>query len=155
VQSSGAADTTHQDQLHFNISVCNASGTSLNLSGYTLKYWYTEDGASDPPNTAVDYSPVSPAPTVTASKINISVWRVNATSVMVIKFAATTPPLAAGACTGAFQLRVYSGSAYTCCFGAQAGDYSYLAGSTLADNQNITAYNAQGLLIWGLEPALQ
>ena len=44
---------------------------------------------------------------------------------------------------------------YACCFGAQAGDYSYKAGTTPADNQNITAYNAQGLLIWGLEPALQ
>ncbi len=70
---------------------------------------------------------------------------------MVVTFGATT--LSAGACTNTIQTRVYSGATYACCFKAQAGDYSYQAG-TMADNQNITAYNAQGLLIWGLEPAL-
>ena len=77
--------------------------------------------------------------------------RVNATSVMVVTFGATT--LSAGACTATIQLRIYAQN-YACCYAAQAGDYSYQAGA-LADNQNITAYNAQGLLIWGLEPALQ
>jgi hypothetical protein len=157
VQSKIQPDPTNPSsasQLYVNIQVCNASGASLNISGYSLKYWYTEDGASAAQQTNVDYSPITPAPTVTASLIDFSVWRVNATSVMLIKFAASTPALAAGACTGAMQLRIFA-QGYVCCYAAQAGDYSYLAGTALADNQNITAYNAQGLLIWGLEPTLQ
>ena len=139
-------------QLYINLSVCNTSGSSLPLSGYTLKYWYTEDGASATPQTAIDYNG-GVSVTATASFLPNDALRTKATSVMVVTFGATT--LTAGQCTNTMQLRVYGGATYTCCFGAQAGDYSYQAGTTLADNQNITAYNAQGLLIWGLEPALQ
>ncbi len=149
VKSVIQADSTQQSQLYIDIEVCNASGASLALNGYSLKYWYTEDGASETQMTAVDYAGGATL-TATASLLDPSAFRVKATSVMVVTFGATT--LAAGACTGTIQLRIYAQN-YVCCYGPQAGDYSYLAGTTLADNQNITAYNPQGLLVWGLEPA--
>jgi cellulose 1,4-beta-cellobiosidase len=136
-------------QLYVNISVCNASGASLSLAGMTLKYWYTADGAATVQTASADYSPITPAPTLTATLLPLPAY-VGGDSVLSIKFGATT--LAAGACTGAIQIRIFA-QGYQCCYAAQAGDYSYLAGTALADNQNIAAYNAQGLLIWGLEPA--
>jgi len=151
VQSRGQADVSSATYLLLNISVCNVSGAPLSLSGITLKYWYTADAATSTPAVSIDYSSVAPTPTATAVLLDVSVFRTNADAVMQMKFDASS--LATGACTGQIQLRIYSQN-YTCCYAAQAGDYSYLASSTFADNQNITAYDAQGLLIWGLEPAL-
>ncbi len=154
VESSIQPDPTSLNQfsqLYINFVVCNASGSSLNLNGYTLKYWYTEDGASQTQQTAIDYNGGVPV-TAAASFLPSDALRTDATSVMVVTFGSTT--LNAGACTSTIQTRIYSGTTYVCCFGPQAGDYSYQAGA-LAPNEKITAYNAQGLLIWGLEPALQ
>ena len=151
VKSKIQADTAanQQTQLYVNISVCNASGASLNLNGYTLKYWYTEDGATTAQMTGIDYNG-GVSVTATATLLDPPAWRVKTSSVMVVTFGAAT--LAAGTCTATMQFRIFD-QGYTCCYDPQVGDYSYLAGTALADNQNITAYNAQGLLIWGLEPA--
>ena len=151
VKSQNQADATQQSQLYVNITVCNVSTSTLNLAGYALKYWYTEDGASAAQLVSIDYSAYTGV-TASAALIDLSASRTKATSVMTVKFGTTSPELAAGACTGTIQLRIYA-QGYVCCYDPQAGDYSY-GGTTLAPNQNITAYNAQGLLIWGLEPAL-
>ncbi len=154
VQSKASADSGNMTQLYLNIAVCNTSSSSLNLSGYTLKYWYTEDGASTAQNVAVDCT-CGITGTVTAALLDPSAFRDNATSVLQIKFGATT--LAANSCTNAggnpTQIRVYD-QGYTCCYFPQAGDYSFSSSTSLKDNPNITVYNPQGLLVWGLEPAL-
>jgi hypothetical protein len=150
VKSQNQADATQQGQLYVNLNICNVSTAALNLAGYSLKYWYTEDGASVAQLVSIDFTAYAGV-TGSAVLLDLSAARVKATSVLTVKFGTTSPALAAGACTGTIQIRVYAQN-YVCCYGPQAGDYSY-GGTTLAANQNITAYNAQGLLIWGLEPA--
>ena len=159
VQSQAKPD--NKTQLAVFIAVCNASSSSLSLSGITVKYWYTEDGVAATPAVAIDYAGgVTPTPTATAALLTGNAIRVDATSVLTITFGATQ--LAAGACTGALQIRIYPSDNIACCFAAQLGDtangwdpdYSYANNATLTDNPKITAYSAQGLLIWGLEPAL-
>jgi len=121
----------------------------------TLKYWYTTGGASGAQSVETDYSPVTPKPTVSAVLLELADFKVKADAVLSITFGATTPALAANACTGGIQFRLHPTDLTCggCTYGVPSTDYSYLASTSLADNQNITAYNAQGLLIWGLEPA--
>ena len=66
VKSSNRADSSNMTQLYVNVVVCNASGAALTLTGYSLKYWYTEDGASTAQQTAIDYNGGVPV-TATAS----------------------------------------------------------------------------------------
>jgi hypothetical protein len=101
----------------------------------------------------IDSDPFSVKPTLTVTSLALADFRVKADTVLVATFGSGS--LAAGACTGDIQLRIhpvdYSGPT---AYGAQTGDYSYLASpTTSAANQNVTAYNDKGLLIWGLEPA--
>ena len=131
--------------------ICNASGSSLSLSGVFLKYWYTEDGATLEQVAAIDYvAGLSPAPTATVTLLDLSAFRDKASSVLQVTFGSNT--LAANACTGAVQISVHPQD-YMGAYAAQSGDYSYSAATTLTDNPNITAYDSAGLLIWGLEPA--
>jgi hypothetical protein len=152
VRSQGQADSSKQQNLMIYISVCNASGASLSLSGMTLKYWFTEDGVNTALAVAVDWGGgLSPAPTATAEWLDVPDFKVNAHSVLTVTFGANT--LATGACTDAIQMRVHPADNMACCFDPQAGDYSYSAATTMTDNPKITAYSSKGLLIWGLEPA--
>jgi hypothetical protein len=151
VQSWGLADSASATSLVIQVSVCDVSGATLSLSGITLKYWYTVDAASYTQMISIDYCPVTPAPSAPASFLAIDALRTNADAVAQLTFGSTL--LATGACTGAIQMRIFTQS-YSCCYAAQAGDYSYLASTLLTDNPKITAYNAQGLLIWGTEPPL-
>jgi hypothetical protein len=148
VQSAGQADS--QQTLSLNISVCNASGSSLSLNGVSLKYWYTEDGAAVEQVASVDYvAGLSPAPTASATLLDLSAYRDKASSVLQVTFGSNT--LAANACTGAVQISVHPQD-YVGTYAAQSGDYSYSAATTLTDNPNITAYDSKGMLIWGVEP---
>lgn len=146
--------TDNKTQLALYINVCNSSSASLSLTGYSVKYWFTSDGTQGAQTCEIDSNPFSSKPTLTVTSLALADFRVKADTVLEAKFSAGS--LAAGACTGDIQLRIhpvdYSGPT---AYGAQTGDYSYLASpSTSAANQNVTAYNDKGLLIWGLEPAL-
>lgn len=146
--------TDNKTQLALYINVCNASSAALSLTGYSVKYWFTSDGTQGAQTCEIDSDPFSVKPTLTVTSLDLADFRVKADTVLVAKFGGGS--LAAGACTGDIQLRIhpvdYSGPT---AYGAQTGDYSYLASpTTSAANQNATAYNDKGLLIWGLEPAL-
>lgn len=154
-QSTGEAGSV----LRFSMGICNTSSSAVNLNGYTMKYWYTADGASLAQLVDIRYAPPplsSTNPTATAELLAIDQFRDKADAVLTLKFAAAT--LNAGACAGssgsAIQIEIHTNN-YQGSYSAQTTDYSYLAGTTLKDNQYITIYNPQGLLVWGLEPELQ
>jgi hypothetical protein len=141
--------------LRFSVAICNASSAALDLKGYTMKYWYTADGASTTQDANIAYAPAplitNTNPTATAALIaNISDFRNKADAVLTLSFSSVS--LTASTCTGAIQVEIHpDGWAGT--YSTQTTDYSYLAATTLTDNPNITVYNDKGQLIWGLEPA--
>ena len=149
-ETSGRPDATQQGQLYVGLAVCNIGGSELDLNGYTVKYWYTEDAAGGTQSATLAASHESPIPTVSAALLDATDFRVNASSVMTLKFGAVT--VAPGNCTGPDVVRIYSPN--YCCYDAQAGDYSYLDSITLMPNPHVTVYDSSGLLVWGTEPAI-
>ena len=155
VKAQTQAQADGGSMLRLFISVCNAGSASLTLTNYTLKYWYSADGAALSQEVAITYSPATPTPTASAVLLDLDVARVHADATLTLKFGATT--LATGACTGGIQIEIHAQN-YTGTYGPQGtgdtADYSYSSSTTLKDNPNVTIYNDKGGLVWGLEPAL-
>jgi hypothetical protein len=137
----------------------------VNLNGYTLKYWYTADGAATTQVPVIAYAPppftTGTNPAAKAELLPIKGFRECTTStggiqtckadaVLTLTFA--TANLAANACTQAVQLEIHP-DGWAGSYDKQTTDYSYIVATALKDNQYITIYNAQGLIVWGLEPA--
>jgi hypothetical protein len=140
--------------LRFDLALCNTSSEAVNLNGYTLKYWYTSDGASTTQVPVIAYAPpplnTGTNPTATADFLPLKPALQKADTQLTLKFSAAS--IAAGKCTDAIKLEIHP-EGWAGSYSEQTTDYSYLAGTALKDNPNVTIYNPQGLLVWGVEPA--
>ena len=116
------------------ISIVNEGSAAVNLSGLTVRYYYTKEGYVAQKLT-IDWSPVQG---VTGTFYD---------GYLQVGFGSGS--LAAGSATGAIQLRMEkNGGGYF----DQADDYSFDPDiTTLTDYPKITLYQ-NGTLIWGVEP---
>lgn len=141
--TSDPAPTT--SQIGANFQLYNEGNTPINLSGITVRYWFTEDG-TQPMSFACDYSPIG-CSNITA--------HFNTTSLggqdhyLELGFTAGAGTLQPGQSTGIIETRFYQNNFATM---NQANDWSF-NGADTTPNQNfqITLYQ-NGNLLTGEEP---
>jgi predicted extracellular nuclease len=134
--------------LTVQLKVCNTSSTSLSTNGMKLKYWYNDDGGGTQTvivnnNGGVGATAAIETPTTTLP---------NSNSVLVVTLGAGT--IAGGSTSsptcmsGTIQITIQHSFSTPVNL---TNDWSNV-GTTLAKDQNATAYNSSGTLVWGIEP---
>jgi len=135
-------------QMHFDVVNYTAFGSRL--SQVTIRYWFTDEGASTanvveqyyvPIPTQMKFSPVNPP-------------RAGADTVLEISFSDSPDAAASWVETRGFNFAFHK-NGYSGTYD-QSNDYSYDAKLTkdLGPNPKITAY-VNGVLAWGCEPPVQ
>jgi hypothetical protein len=136
------------DRFEVQARVCNTStNAALSLAGMKLKYWYSYDGTGTPQTVSVsDAGGVG----ATATVAGLAPAKYQADYAVTVTLASGS--LAAGQCmSGTIRWVVQRPTSFSIPY-ALANDWSYLApGTTLADNHHLTAYDALGTLVWGIE----
>jgi hypothetical protein len=130
------------NQLMPEIEVVNKGATPIDLSGVTVRYWFTADNS----NAALKYTCTYAAAgcgTITGSFVKTGGH--DADHYLLLQLSGTLAP---GATTGLIQQRITEASL---ALFDQSNDYSY--GSSMSSQAwtRITLY-ANGHLIWGQEP---
>ncbi len=148
VQYHTFATRSASNQLAPLLAVVNTGTSTVALSGLTVRYWYTRDGAQ-PQAYFCDYTPRGCA-NVTARFVALAAPAGKADTYLELGFTSGAGTLAPGASTGDIQSRVAKSdwSSYD-----QASDYSFdpTKSSTPVDWDHVTLYQA-GVLVWGVEP---
>ncbi|HYD43165.1 MAG TPA: cellulase family glycosylhydrolase [Anaeromyxobacter sp.] len=139
------APTDNQLALHINI--VNTGSSTVALSGVTVRYYYTIDGAQSQ-SWWCDYTPRG-CGNVTGSFGTVSPATATADTYFQIAFGSGAGSLSPGQSTGDIQLRVAktNWANYN-----EANDYSYAGNTSSADNANITV-SVGGTLVWGTPPS--
>ncbi len=140
--------------LRFSVAICNTTADAVNLAGYTMKYWYTTDGAATNQVPNISWAPppftTNTNPVPTAEFLPVSGLREKADALLLLTFASASLP--ANKCSEAIQIEIHP-EGWAGSYSEQTTDYSYQAGTALKDNPNVTIYNPQGLIVWGVEPS--
>lgn len=129
------------------IEVVNTGSTPINLSGLTIRYWFTID-TNQPQTWTCDWA-ARGCSIFSARFVAVSPARTGANYYLEISFSASAGTLAPGQNTGDLQDRFNKNdwSNYT-----QTNDYSYDGTHTsYAASTKVTAYY-NGALVWGTEP---
>jgi hypothetical protein len=138
---------TNQIKIQFNLK--NTSSTAENLSGYSVRYWFTQDVAI----------PMTPVPcwfsnfgcgTLSFTYVPVSPARTKANFYLEIAFSATSGSVAANYTTDmAANFGINETGWPTLNL---ANDYSYDSALAVgAENPKFTLYSG-GALVWGTEP---
>jgi cellulase/cellobiase CelA1 len=145
-----AADTNagdNQIKPHFNI--VNTGGSSVPLSEFKIRYWYTREGTVGQ-NFFCDFSAVTGGcNNVTGTFVQVSPPRTGSDFYLEVGFNAAAGSIAAGGQSGEIQTRFAKTdwSNYN-----ETGDYSFDPTKTaFTDWTNVTLYR-NGTLVWGTEP---
>jgi aryl-phospho-beta-D-glucosidase BglC (GH1 family) len=145
-----AGDTSASpNQITPHFKIFNNSGTTVPVSQFTIRYWYTNEGGKAQ-SSACDYAAVGCA-NVVNSFIQLVYPKTGADTYMEVGFTAGAGSVASGANTAEIQLRFNKTdfSTYT-----QTGDYSFDPTKTAyTDWERVTLYRNGGL-VWGVEPGM-
>jgi cellulose binding protein with CBM3 domain len=143
------------------LAINDNRSTTLDLTTVTVRYWFTQDAATDMPSLAIDYlsAPFATA-NVTSKFAAVSPARTGANEYLEIGFAMGTAVVPAFQSSGYLELRLFDYNVQSW-DGKQTDDYSFqpCTGSEVAYSSpfagnpwpNITAY-VKGVLTWGVEP---
>ncbi|HTN89993.1 MAG TPA: cellulose binding domain-containing protein [Sorangium sp.] len=134
--------------LSFRIQVRNTGDETITLSDVTIRYWFTDDGATSTFVGACDFTPIAGGcASVTRTFGDASA--AEADRYLELGFTSAAGSLAPGATSGEVQIRVYSDRYESM---MQTNDYSFDATLTaLTPWEQVTAYR-DGVLAWGEEP---
>jgi len=138
------------NQLTPQFKIFNNSSSSVPVSEFTIRYWYTNEG-DKAQGFACDYASESiGCPNASVSFTKLVYPQTGATHFLQVGFAPTAGSIAPGS-TAEIQIRVNrtDWTSYT-----QTGDYSFDPTKTaFADWDRVTLYRNGGL-VWGVEPGM-
>lgn len=140
-------DTAPADnQIRSGLQVANTGTTAVDLTGVTLRYWFTRDGGATTFGSWCDWAAVG-CDAVSTRVVTLPTPVAGADAYLEVAFARGS--LAPGATTGDIQLRVAKTdwSDFD-----ETDDHSRTTGTTFADNPRVTAHRGTTLL-WGTPPA--
>jgi hypothetical protein len=139
--------TDNQMKPHFRI--VNSGSTSVPLSEFTIRYWYTK-GSTQSEQFNCDWSPIG-CSNISGQFVSMSTPQTDADAYMEISFGSGAGSLAAGGNSGEIQARINRSdwSNYN-----ESDDYSYKGTQTaFALHDKVTLYRS-GQLVWGAEPGV-
>lgn len=134
--------------LYAHYEVFNTGSAALQLSSLTMRYWFTNENASDPLVFECDYALMGCSNLTFKFVTMASPVAGKANTILEIGFKSGS--LAAGQNTGEIQTRVHHARFSN--FNTTL-TYSFIADPSFVykDTQTVTLYN-NGALIWGVEP---
>ncbi|WP_437654956.1 cellulose binding domain-containing protein [Sorangium sp. So ce1182] len=134
--------------LSFRVRVRNTGDETIALSDVTIRYWFTDDGATSTFMGACDFASV-PGGYTSVTRTFGEASAAEADRYLELGFTSAAGTLAPGATSGEAQIRVYSATYESM---MQTNDYSFDASLTeLTPWEQVTAYR-DGVLAWGTEP---
>ncbi|XXT19999.1 cellulose binding domain-containing protein [Sorangium sp. So ce429] len=134
--------------LSFRVLVRNTGDEAIALSDVTIRYWFTDDGATAMFVGACDFASV-PGGCDNVTRTFGEASATDADRYLELGFSSAAGNLAPGATSGEVQIRVYSATYERM---MQTNDYSFDATLTaLTPWEQVTAYR-DGVLAWGTEP---
>ncbi|MFF1834966.1 endo-1,4-beta-xylanase [Streptomyces sp. NPDC058231] len=133
------------NQIKPGLQLVNTGGAAVDLSGVTVRYWFTGDNGASAYGTWCDWSPLG-CSTLTHRVAAMSSPHTGADHYLEVGLGSGS--LAPGTSTGEMQLRL---SRTDWSNFDETDDYSHGAGDSYADAPKVTVY-VDGELVWGLEP---
>ncbi|XXY18086.1 cellulose binding domain-containing protein [Sorangium sp. So ce216] len=134
--------------LSFRVLVRNTGDETIALSDVTIRYWFTDDGATSPFESTCDFASI-PGGRTSVTWAFGEASAAEADRYLELGFTSDAGTLAPGATSGEAQIRVYSATYERM---MQTNDYSFDATLTaLTPWEQVTGYR-DGVLAWGTEP---
>ena len=149
VQDRSHDNDNPDNTLYALYQIVNTGTSAVPLSSLTMRYWFTNNNASDPLEFDCDWAQVN-CSNISGKFVVLSTPLAHANTYLEIGFTAAAGSIGPGQSSGEIQTRIHH-AAYSNFDTTQS--YSFISDPSFVykDTQTVTLYQ-NGALIWGTEP---